>query len=107
MTLGFKAAGVSQDGDSAGAIELYQEGLRLALELRSQDDVVQQWWRLAIERARAGDLDGALSELAGQGITPEKPPYTVSENGPRICFVRDPDGYRIELIESRRAGSGT
>jgi lactoylglutathione lyase len=49
----------------------------------------------------AGDLDGALSELAGQGIAPEKPPYTVSENGPRICFVRDPDGYRIELIESK------
>jgi catechol 2,3-dioxygenase-like lactoylglutathione lyase family enzyme len=23
----------------------------------------------------------------------------VSENGPRLCFVRDPDGYRIELIE--------
>jgi len=23
----------------------------------------------------------------------------VSEGGSRICFVRDPDGYRIELIE--------
>jgi lactoylglutathione lyase len=45
------------------------------------------------------DLDTALTQLAGQGINPERPPYTVSENGPRICFVRDPDGYRIELIE--------
>jgi lactoylglutathione lyase len=27
----------------------------------------------------------------------------VSEGGSRICFVRDPDGYRIELIE-RSAG---
>ena len=34
-----------------------------------------------------------------QGIEPEKPPYTVSESGSRLCFVRDPDGYRIELIE--------
>ena len=42
------------------------------------------------------DLDGTLSELAEQGITPEKPPYTVSAGGSRICFVRDPDGYRIE-----------
>ena len=47
----------------------------------------------------AGDLDGSLEQLAGQGIEPEKPPYHVGENGPRICFVRDPDGYRIELIE--------
>ncbi|MEA2124508.1 MAG: lactoylglutathione lyase [Solirubrobacteraceae bacterium] len=44
-------------------------------------------------------LDDTLAGLAEQGIEPEKPPYTVSENGPRICFVRDPDGYRIELIE--------
>ena len=47
----------------------------------------------------APDLDVTLGRLAEQGIDPEKPPYTVSENGPRLCFVRDPDGYRIELIE--------
>jgi lactoylglutathione lyase len=46
------------------------------------------------------DLDGTLSGLAEQGIEPEKPPYTVSEGGSRLCFVRDPDGYRIELIEA-------
>ncbi|HTU14252.1 MAG TPA: VOC family protein [Solirubrobacterales bacterium] len=46
-----------------------------------------------------GDMDGALERLAADGITPEKPPYTVSEGGSRLCFVRDPDGYRIELIE--------
>jgi lactoylglutathione lyase len=45
------------------------------------------------------DLDGALTELASQGIEPERPPYSVSEGGSRLCFVRDPDGYRIELIE--------
>ena len=45
------------------------------------------------------DLDEKLENLKEQGIEPEKPPYTVSENGPRICFVRDPDGYRVELIE--------
>jgi len=47
----------------------------------------------------APDLDGTLDRLREQGIEAEKPPYTVSENGPRLCFVRDPDGYRIELIE--------
>ena len=47
------------------------------------------------------DLDGALERLAAQGIDPERPPYRVREGGSRICFVRDPDGYRIELIEKR------
>jgi lactoylglutathione lyase len=46
------------------------------------------------------DLDGTLARLAELGIEPEKPPYTVREGGSRLCFVRDPDGYRIELIES-------
>ena len=45
------------------------------------------------------DLDGTLGRLAEQGIEPEKPPYSVREGGSRLCFVRDPDGYRIELIE--------
>ncbi len=45
------------------------------------------------------DMDGTLERLAKSGIEPEKPPYTVSEGGSRLCFVRDPDGYRIELIE--------
>jgi lactoylglutathione lyase len=46
-----------------------------------------------------GDLDATLSKLKEQGIEPERPPYTVREGGSRLCFVRDPDGYRIELIE--------
>jgi lactoylglutathione lyase len=45
------------------------------------------------------NLDEVLPQLAEQGIEPEKPPYTVSEGGSRLCFVRDPDGYRVELIE--------
>ena len=44
------------------------------------------------------DLDGTLAELAAQGIEPERPPYSVREGGSRLCFVQDPDGYRIELI---------
>ena len=47
----------------------------------------------------ADDLDATLARLAEQGIEPEKPPYSVREGGSRLCFVRDPDGYRIELIE--------
>jgi lactoylglutathione lyase len=47
----------------------------------------------------ASDLDATLERLKEQGIEPEKPPYSVREGGSRLCFVRDPDGYRVELIE--------
>jgi lactoylglutathione lyase len=45
------------------------------------------------------DLDQTLARLKRQGIEPEGEPYRVREGGSRICFVRDPDGYRIELID--------
>jgi lactoylglutathione lyase len=45
------------------------------------------------------DLDETLAEPHDQGIDPEREPYRVREGGSRICFVRDPDGYRIELID--------
>lgn len=44
------------------------------------------------------DLDATLERLSDHGIEPERPPYKVSRS--RLCFVRDPDGYRIELIEA-------
>jgi len=51
------------------------------------------------------DLEETLAGLAQSGIEPEKPPYRPGgrTTGSLICFVRDPDGYRIELIE-RQAG---
>ena len=45
------------------------------------------------------DIDATLARLADQGIEPERAPYTVREGGSRLTFVRDPDGYRVELIE--------
>ncbi len=46
------------------------------------------------------DLDATLARLAEQGIEPERPPYTVRDGGSRLCFVRDPDEYRVEIIET-------
>jgi lactoylglutathione lyase len=45
------------------------------------------------------DLDATLERLREQGIEPEKPPYTIRDGGPRLCFVKDPDGYRVEILE--------
>ena len=44
------------------------------------------------------DLDETLAALKEQGIEPEREPYRVREGGSLLCFVRDPDSYRIELI---------
>ena len=44
------------------------------------------------------DLDSTLVRLQEQGIEPERPPYQVREGGSWLCFVRDPDDYRIEII---------
>ncbi len=61
-------------------------------------DVGTGYGHVALE---VDDLDAKLAELATQGIEPEKPPYSPGgrEEVGRICFVQDPDGYRVELID--------
>ncbi|WP_181777384.1 BTAD domain-containing putative transcriptional regulator [Amycolatopsis pittospori] len=63
MAVGMKASDISMSGDHETALSLYRQGLALALELGSQDDVIQQRWRMATEYARAGDLETAMREL--------------------------------------------
>jgi lactoylglutathione lyase len=50
------------------------------------------------------DLDAVLERLAGIGVQPEKPAYRPGdrEDLPRIAFVADPDGYRVELVDGGR-----
>jgi lactoylglutathione lyase len=48
------------------------------------------------------DIEATLARLAQQGIEPERPPYRVREGGSLLCFVRDPDGYRVEIIGRSR-----
>ena len=44
-------------------------------------------------------MEATLAALAEKGIEPERPPYSVREGGSLLGFVRDPDDYRVELIE--------
>ncbi len=46
------------------------------------------------------DMQATLERLAAVGIEPERPPYSVREGGSLLCYVRDPDDYRIELLEA-------
>ncbi len=103
-TLGFEEVGRMPIRDEAINVfmGLPGDGPRLELTYNFGVDSYEMGTGYNHIAITAADLDGTLAGLAEQGIDPERPPYTVSEGGSRICFVRDPDGYRIELIE--RAG---
>ena len=46
------------------------------------------------------DLESARDSLEGFGLSFDRGPYQVSEGGPRIAFIHDPDGVELELIEA-------
>jgi lactoylglutathione lyase len=101
--LGFHEAGRMPIGDEAINVFMHLPGENPVLELTYNHGVDDydlgtgyNHIALAVE-----DLEGTLEGLGEDGIEPEKPPYRPGgrTEGPRICFVRDPDGYRVELIE--------
>jgi lactoylglutathione lyase len=96
--------------DERARMNIGDEAINVFMGLPDEDPVLELTYNHGVDSYELGtgynhiavtvpDLDGTLAELSGKGIEPEKPPYTVSAGGSRICFVRDPDGYRIELIE--------
>ena len=44
-------------------------------------------------------LDATRADLAANGIEPEPLEYPGGPAGPRTCWITDPDGYRIELVQ--------
>ncbi|MDQ2984024.1 MAG: VOC family protein [Actinomycetota bacterium] len=91
-------------------LPIRDEAINIFMGLPGDDDRLELTYNFGVDSYELGtgyghialtvdDLDGALERLAGQGIEPERPPYQVRAGGARICFVQDPDGYRIELIE--------
>ncbi|MFA4928818.1 MAG: VOC family protein [Patulibacter sp.] len=99
--LGFEEMRRMPIGDSATNVFMGIPGDGPRLELTynhgvSEYEIGSGYGHIAIS---SPDLEATLAALAAQGIEPEKPPYRVREGGSLLCFVRDPDGYRIELIE--------
>jgi lactoylglutathione lyase len=92
-------------GDTATVIFLGLPGEGNRLELTLNDgrtepyDVGTGYGHIALA---IQDLEEELARLATLGITPERPPYQSGPGGSLICFVGDPDGYRIELIQVGR-----
>lgn len=86
------------------------EAINLFLGLPGDGDRLELTYNFGVDEYEIGtgyghialtvdDMAATLEQLAAVGIEPEKPPYSVREGGSLICFVRDPDDYRIELIE--------
>jgi lactoylglutathione lyase len=93
-------------------LPIRDEAINIFMGLPGDDDRLELTYNFGVDSYELGtgyghialtvdDLDGTLEQLAGQGIEPERPPYIVREGGSRLCFVRDPDGYRVELLEAR------
>lgn len=101
--LGFEERGRKRvGGDTATIIFMGLPGDGDRLELTLNDgrtepyELGTAYGHIALTLA---DMDAELARLAEHGIRPEKEPYAAYPGGSRICFIQDPDGYRIELIE--------
>lgn len=102
--IGFEERGRRRvGGDTATVIFLALPGDGARLELTLNDgrtepyELGEGYGHVAL--TVSGDMDAELARFAEGGIAPEKEPYAAYPGGPRICFLRDPDGYRIELLE--------
>jgi lactoylglutathione lyase len=87
------------DGATNVFMGLPGDGDRLELTFNPGTDAYDIGTGYGHVAIKVADMDATLAELEKQGIKPEKPPYTVREGGSKLCFVRDPDDYRIEIIE--------
>ncbi len=87
-----------------------EEAINVFMGLPGDDDRLELTYNFGVDSYELGtayghiaitvdDIASTLERLADQGIEPERPPYRIREGGSLLCFVRDPDGYRIELIE--------
>jgi lactoylglutathione lyase len=91
-------------------LPIRDEAINIFMGLPGDDDRLELTYNFGVDSYEIGtgyghiavtvdDIHATLERLARQGIEPEKPPYSIREGGSLLCFVRDPDQYRIELIE--------
>ena len=94
-----------------GRMPIGDEAINVFMNMPDADPVLELTYNHGVDSYDLGtgynhiaiavdDLDGTLEGLSNDGIEPEKPPYRPGgrTEGSFIAFVRDPDGYRIELI---------
>ena len=98
--------------EERGRMPIREEAINVFMGLPGDGDRLELTYNFGVDGYELGtgyghiavtvdDLRATLEQLAQQAIYPEREPYQVREGGSFICFVRDPDGYRVELIERR------
>jgi lactoylglutathione lyase len=96
--------------EDRGRFPVRDEAVNVFMGLPGQDDQLELTQNFGVEEYDHGtayahiaihvpDIEAELERLQPLGITPEKPPFRVREGAALIAFIRDPDGYRIELTE--------
>ncbi|MFN8516422.1 MAG: VOC family protein [Thermomicrobiales bacterium] len=101
--VGFREIGrVSfEDGSVRAMLNLPGDGDVVTIELF--DDGGQQPVALGTGfshiAVQVDDLAATLADLVAQGVAFEEPQRPGGEDGPRTCFLRDPDGYQFELVQ--------
>jgi len=97
--------------EESGRMPIGDEAINVFMNLPGEDPILELTYNHGVTSYEHGtgynhiallvdDLEATLEGLAADGIEPEKPPYRPGgrTEGHFICFLRDPDGYRIELI---------
>ena len=96
--------------EEVGRIPIRDEAINVFMGLPGDGDRLELTYNFGIDSYDVGtgyghiavtvdDLEQTLVRLGEQGLEPEREPYRVREGGSLLCFVRDPDGYRVELID--------
>jgi lactoylglutathione lyase len=91
-------------------MQIREEAINVFMGLPGDGDRLELTYNFGVDSYEIGtgyghiavsvdDLAATLERLEAKGIAPEREPYRVREGGSLICFVRDPDGYRIELSD--------
>ena len=48
---------------------------------------------------KVGDMSQTIAAMRKENVTVTDEPFKLGSDGPTICFIEDPDGTLIELIE--------
>jgi lactoylglutathione lyase len=101
--IGFVEIGrvTANDGSTLVMLNLAGDGDVVTLELMFNDangaiDAGNGFSHIAVQ---VDDIDATVSHFAREDILYDGPHLPAGEGGPRTCFVRDPDGYRLELVQ--------
>jgi len=90
-----------EDGSMRVMLNLPGDGDMATLELAYDPkiDSIELGTGFSHIAVQVDNLDSKLADLAEKGVGFDEPQRPAGDNGPKTSFVRDPDGYQIEVVE--------